>query len=418
VRTGWAANVVRRRVLAAAALVAVVALVALAGVLLGDRSRGGTSDPRSAKPGGSLAIAELLRDRGVNVRRVTDEGALRAGTGTVVVPLPARLDSAELRRLADGARGGGDLVLVAPASAALEELGVPATTEGDGSVRAREPGCGLREARTAGVALVGGQAYRGGAGTVGCYPTAGGDALVVVSTGAGRIVLVGGDDLIRNDQLADEGNAALALGLLGRHPTLDWFMPPPGRAEAVGARDTLVSLLPDRVTTAAWQCLAAVAVLALWRVRRLGPPVAEALPVVVRAAEAVEGRARLYGAARAHAQAARALRAGARARLAAGIGLGDGAVAGARGPVSLPGSEIDRVAGGAVAEPDPTLLTSAVAVRTGLPPWQVAALLYGAGTAAGPAGAAAAAGGEPADDAALVRLADDLDRLDRQVLRS
>ena len=120
----------------------------------------------------------------------------------------------------------------------------------------------------------------------------------------------------------------------------------------------------------ALQLALAVLVLALWRARRLGRVVPEPLPVVVRAAEAVEGRGRLYRAAGARDTAAEALRAGARARLAARLGLPRDA--GREG------------------------LVLALAARTGRPPQELDALLYG------PA---------PHDDAALVRLADALDGL-------
>ena len=69
----------------------------------------------------------------------------------------------------------------------------------------------------------------------------------------------------------------------------------------------------------------AVVVLALWRARRLGRVVEEPLPVVVRAAETVEGRGRLYRAAGARDRAAEALRRGARDRLVPRLGLPAGA---------------------------------------------------------------------------------------------
>jgi hypothetical protein len=67
-----------------------------------------------------------------------------------------------------------------------------------------------------------------------------------------------------------------------------------------------------------------------------------------------------------------------------------------------------------------------VAVRSGRHPGEIAALLYGSagpsGTAAGlPAGSVPGAAGPflpgapPADDQALVRLADEIDRLEREV---
>ena len=57
-----------------------------------------------------------------------------------------------------------------------------------------------------------------------------------------------------------------------------------------------------------WQLCLAVLLLALWKGRRIGPLVAEQLPVVVRASETVEGRGRLYRSRRASDRAADALR--------------------------------------------------------------------------------------------------------------
>ena len=102
----------------------------------------------------------------------------------------------------------------------------------------------------------------------------------------------------------------------------------------------------------------------------------EPLPVVVRAAETVEGRSRLYRRSGARGQAAEALRAGVRDRLGTALGLPR------------------RVA--------PPAVVTAVAARAGRSGPDVAALLYGAA---------------PADDGALVRLADDLDALEREVRR-
>ena len=55
---------------------------------------------------------------------------------------------------------------------------------------------------------------------------------------------------------------------------------------------------------------------AFWRGRRLGPLVVENLPVVVRASETMEGRARLYQKSSARLHALDALRIGAIQRLA------------------------------------------------------------------------------------------------------
>ena len=61
---------------------------------------------------------------------------------------------------------------------------------------------------------------------------------------------------------------------------------------------------------------------ALWQGRRLGPLVAEQLPVVVRASETVEGRGRLYRSRRARDRAADALRTATLQRMLPRLGLG------------------------------------------------------------------------------------------------
>jgi hypothetical protein len=124
----------------------------------------------------------------------------------------------------------------------------------------------------------------------------------------------------------------------------------------------------------------AVVLLMLVYARRLGPVVPEPLPVVVRASEAVEGRARLYHRGRARDRSAEVLRAAATARLSAQVGL----------PVGAP----------------PQSVAAAVAARTGRSPTEVADLLSGGRQPA------------PPDDRTLVRLADELDSLEQEVRRS
>ena len=123
--------------------------------------------------------------------------------------------------------------------------------------------------------------------------------------------------------------------------------------------------------------LVLLVLLAWWRGRRVGPLVAEQLPVVVRASETVEGRGRLYRSRRARDVAAEALRTATRQRLLPRLGLNHAA--------------------------SPAAITQAVADRCGLDPQAVAHSLYG------PA---------PADDTELVNLARALDDIERQVAQS
>jgi len=261
----------------------------------------------------------------------------------------------------------------------------PTSAVGDAT---RTPDCAQPEAQTAGSALMGGLTYERSARFVTCYPVSAEPTLLVGNEGPGRIVVVGSADFMTNDKLAEEGDAALALGLLSRGDRqVHWLMPSPG-GSATG-RKGLLELLPDSVPLVAVQLLVAAALLAFALGRRLGPVVAEPLPAVVRAAESVEGRARLYEAAKARAQAAAALRAGARHRIGATLGVS--------------------------ADRDPASFVTSVRTATGWPVSDVTALLYG--PASGRVGGGAADGDVP-DDAALVRLTANLDALERQVSRT
>lgn len=361
-----------------AAIVLVVALVGVLGLLavVSTGGRSGELDPDAYDPTGAHALATLLRDRSVDVQRTTDlpstTAAATAAT-TVFVPLPQLMSDAELTAIS---QLPGNVVVGAAGPRTLDALHRGVQIIGASAVKDRDPGCSLEAARNAGRAETGGFTYQTTEDKVGCYPNSGGPTLLALSHE--KLVLVGSTELFSNGHLAKQGNAALAIGLLGRTDKLVWLVPSPDRV-ALGARPVTKpdDLLPSWVTNARLQLFVAVAVLVLWRARRLGRVVPEPLPVVVRAAETAEGRGRLYHAAGARGTAAEALRNGTRDRLGPRVGAGR--------------------------SPEPTTLCALVAARTGRLATEVDALLYGP---------------SPADDAALVRLADDLDALIREVAGS
>ncbi len=125
-----------------------------------------------------------------------------------------------------------------------------------------------------------------------------------------------------------------------------------------------------------WTAAAALLLLVVWRGRRLGALATEPLPVVVRAIETTRSRGRLYRRAGDRGHAASILRAGARADLGEHLGLG--------------------------AHHDTAALVRDVAVRTGRDPADVAALISPTAPV-------------PSSDPDLIMLAQDLDRLDREV---
>lgn len=354
-----------------------VLLVVVVGALL-DQRRSGLLDPRASSPDGSRALATLLRDRGVAVDLVTTVGSLAPGAGDVVlVPLPMLLTEAQVARLGQ-LPSEVPLVIVAAAQPVLDVVAPGVRVAGVHDSATRQPACALAPALVAGAATTGGVTYASSRpGSVGCYGVGGQPSLLVLPADTGRrVVLLGTPEPLVNARLADEGNAALALGLLAGGDRVLWLLPTPGAEVLAGERrPTLVELLPDSTLAAVGQLGVAALLVALWRARRLGAPVREPLPVVVRAAEVVEGRGRLYRAARSRDRAAEALRSGARAELADRLGV----------PVDA----------------GPDALVAAVTVRSGRPAGTVADLLHG------PA---------PGSDDSLVRLADALDSLRHDTL--
>jgi hypothetical protein len=359
-------------------ILVVFALLAVAIAITQPRGKEGLLDPEGVNPAGAHALAVLLTNHGVDVTKVTsarDAIPLTGPDTTVLVALSSRVPPAQLRRLV---HSDSDLVVLAPFPAQLGALPIPVHVAGFADDHVREPDCELRAASLAGSALTGGYTYAADPGAaVGCYPHRDGESLVYVPGALRTITLLSTGRGFTNEHLDDDGNAALALNVIGTRPHVVWVVPTlAGLAGSGGGTRTLTDLLPDRLLLGAGQLAVAVLLLALWRARRLGPVVAEPLPVIVRAAETVEGRARLYRAAAARDRAADALRADVRDRLGTALGLPRDA--------------------------DPPAVTAALAQRTSREPGQISALLYGAA---------------PPDDAALVQLANDLDALDREVRR-
>ncbi len=304
--------------------VAVLAVVALIGVLLslGDEQfPGGHLEPESVRPDGTRALVQVLReDREVTVARSSSaaETALTGAEDAVlVVFLDHRLLPSELEELAGL---GVDTVLIQPSLHSLNAFapGVDMTgrVEDDDPL---EPHCDLPTAVEAGTADVGGEIYRAtpGLSTQECYPAEGGVSLLQVEKHGSSTTVLGTGLPLTNGHLADEGNAALALNLTDAD-TVVWLRPDPPQQEGSAS---LWELIPEGVRWSLVPLVALLALLALWRGRRLGALVPESLPVVVRASETTEGRARLYRSRKARDRAAAALRSGFLERSLPRIGL-------------------------------------------------------------------------------------------------
>jgi hypothetical protein len=367
-------------------VILLVAAIAIAAVR--SDAQHGRLDPRSVDPNGSRAVAELLAERGVSTRVVTTLEDARTAVGpntTLLVAAPDLLTDRQQTRLHSAfTNSGGRTVLVAPGIPSVDRLapGVIAdpTPSYDSTL---PPACALPAAQRAGTADTGGIRYTTTAPDAdSCYLSDGLPTLLRVPAleGDGDTVVLGAPDILHNDGLDEQGNASLALQLLGSRPHLVWYLPSLADDSATDAGNrSFFDLIPSGWLWGSLQLFIAAALAALWRARRLGPLVPERLPVAIRASETVEGRARLYRKSKARDRAAAALRSTTRTRLAPLVGLSP---AQAHAPEALLPALSARLHGNGQSSPQ--------------------SLLFGP---------------PPRDDADLIRLADQLDALEREVRR-
>ena len=281
----------------------------------------GSLDPESAKGSGAQALAEILRDQGVEVtvaRTRVDAIAAASDGATLVMADPTTLTDEGVESLLDPA---DDVVVLSSSTRMLRLLDIgenAAWTTGS----ALSADCDAGE--FANVGTVRPERFFSPAdGVIGCFvDDAGAAAVLIDERGDGRTVLVEGSDLFSNAHLAEDGNAALGLALLGQNDRIVWYVPSLADTDIEAAGDaTLAELTPPWVTPAILLLLLAGVVAAVARGQRFGPLVAETLPVTVRASETMHGRARLTARAGDAAHAAAALRDGSLRRLARRLGL-------------------------------------------------------------------------------------------------
>ncbi|MDF2049222.1 DUF4350 domain-containing protein [Arthrobacter sp. Cr_A7] len=315
------------------AVLATVCAIALGMAVWGQLAPKGDATPLSASnagPEGARAVSEILGRHGVEVHKAGNfeaaMSALEAGSSPTLL-LYDRSGILDEPRLLDLAAAAGRLVLVTPRLETLSALDSDIRQAGvvpDASP-ALVPGCSLPDAQAAGdISGESGFVYDGG---VSCYRPSGSAAGLLAVSGDGRFSVLGSAEVLSNDGLDELGHAALALRTLGGSSDLVWYLPSLEDLDTFGSPQTLDDLAPDWVRyLGPWLIVVALTAIA-WRGRRLGPLVFEPLPVVVKAVETAEGRARMYHDAHAVEQARDNLRAGTLARLAGKLRRGPGATA-------------------------------------------------------------------------------------------
>ncbi|MUN06997.1 DUF4350 domain-containing protein [Agromyces luteolus] len=380
VSPGVRASLSRRRtwvVVAVALLAGALVLVALQGAIRAPGPPLAADDPA---PGGAQALARVLEGRGVEVRQVRSlDAALDEARRGATVFVHDGLGVLDRERIGELASVADAIVIARPDFAALEVLAPGVRLAGAAEGGPGPAACAVPAADRAGT-LSDGQRLlaidddAAAAGFTGCFPSGDGFAVVAGTAPDGaEVALVGATTPFANETIDEAGNAALAIGLLGERERLAWYLPGPGDADAAGA-PTLAELTPGWVSPVLVLLVVVTIAAGAWRGRRFGPLVVEDLPVHVPASETGEGRARLYARSSARLRSIDQLRIGTIRRLSAALRL----------PRS---AEVDAV-------------VASAAGATGRPAASVRALLVDA---------------VPRDDRELVRLARDLDGLERAV---
>jgi MoxR-like ATPase len=267
--TGPARRGVGRALPWVALALGVLLVVAVVGGRRGEQ--GNPLDPDSAAPLGTKGLVEVLRELGA---RVTVSGELPGrGTGTVLL-LSDDLTPERREGVLGWVRQGGTLVVADPGSAVTPVEPVGDTRIGllDAQIERRCDLAALGHVER--VAAPGGVVFEvpAGGGTRACFPRNDGAWLLVQPVGAGSVVRLGGASVLVNAELGEADNAVLLASLLAPSPgtAVQVLRPPlPG-----GGTAGLGDLVAPRVRLALWQLAVAFVLLALWRARRLGRPVA------------------------------------------------------------------------------------------------------------------------------------------------
>ncbi|MGO3312201.1 MAG: DUF4350 domain-containing protein [Brachybacterium tyrofermentans] len=364
-------------------LVAIAVLAAVLASVARGVYRDGPLEPDAPTEQGSKATVQVLTDLGVDVQtdRHTDDAveALDAGR-TVLVTAPSDLSGQQLTALAEAQEDDGgqlvqpDFVTLSYFTSAISPTG-SLRTEADLTAG---PGCGdlahgARQVHVPGAEGLRGSSsvYRTADGAEGCFDSGDG-SLVAAEDG---IIVLGSADLLTNAGISEAENSALVLNVLGESGELTWYVPSAG--DPMGSSgQSLVGYLPDWAGPVALWILAVGVIAMVALGRRFGPVVVEPLPVTVRPQELVLGRARLLQRSDARDAAATSLRSATSTRLADRLGL--------RHESALDG------------------LLAALAPHTDRSPEQLRTLL-------GPT--------PVTTDEDLVRLAQDLDRLEKEIDR-
>jgi hypothetical protein len=326
----------------------VVLLAAIVMVLMQGREAVRPLHYDSTQPDGGRAFTEVLRAQGREVTTTESLAEAReaaAGGGTLLVYAAGDVLDPEIpgELMAAADEAGTDVVLIAPdltVSDWTDALETDYLGEVSPDTR-RAPECEVPEAQTAGAVssrAAGADYYSTSPEPEDvefCYPGTGTGAIdeasvphglyAVEDRGASALTVLGAEEWLSNETLADEGHMSLVAGAVAGDGELTYYYPDSGdqpRADDEQLPIPLMGLFPDWAVGAVLWLLPVALVAMLVYGRRLGPLAVEPLPVVVPAAETVLGRSALLQRAQDRETALRDLRAAALVRLGRRLALG------------------------------------------------------------------------------------------------
>lgn len=293
----------RPRLRIALATAVAAALVIITALVIGAPGNNSVPlDPSSTAPDGTKALVLLLRSLGANVHTGATLPGARDGVALLLQDHLNRADTARLSRWVDE---GGRLIVTDPGS---DLAGVAPDSSGRDLILGRRSpelvggDCPIAALRSVGSVRPDGDILlRLPAGGVGCFGAGAGYLLVARDQEQGTLVVVGGPSMWTNADLGDASNSVLAADLLS--PTRGTDVTFIGSSKVGGGDKGLLSLISPRIVEALWGLAVAFVIAMVWRGRRLGRPVIEAMPVELPGSGLVEAAGNLLqeGGQRAHA---------------------------------------------------------------------------------------------------------------------
>jgi len=339
-------RVLRRALFWIGAGVAALLIAVLSLGIAGTAVDGPRLSPENPAPTGAKALAEVLRQQGVEVistaslaetrdaisdpRRTTlllvdtegylDDAQLLEAAGLVNRVIIADPGFLQLRVLAPGVNQAGDLAGSIDKSCTLPELRRVQTISGETRVYRVGDDPAADTAADAAVDTAA-NAASNTAVTAQCFgDEESGYSLLQLGSAEQSLTLLGATGALTNGAIINDDNAAFALTVLGAEPRLVWYLPSLDDVPDDGG-NAFADLTPRWVTPVVLLLFITFIAAAVWRGRRFGPLVIENLPVTVRSSETMQGRARLYERSSARLRALDALRVGTIRRLGVLCGL-------------------------------------------------------------------------------------------------